>query len=113
MERNKIKPILFLFSFIILVNVIGNTIRYIEIKKQYNKEIKGIIWNIILLKRGHHYYYDKTNKNLYFIDDDFFNNRNHNKIKIKDSIYKAKYNDTLSIYRKNSDSIYVLQGKSR
>lgn len=111
MERNKIKPILFLFSFIILINVIGGTIRYIEIKKQYNKEIKGIIWNITLLKGGHHYFYDKNNKKNYFIDDDFFEERFNSGIVKGDSVYKSAYNDTLYIYKKNNNQYEIYKIK--
>lgn len=87
--------------------------RNLRNKRIYNEEIKGIVWDIYVARGGHHYFYNKINKNNYFVDEDFFNDRENGKIIIGDSIYKPKNSDILYIYRKNSDSIYVLQGKSR
>lgn len=106
--KNKIRPIAFLVSFILLINVSSSIIRKIKKENMYKKEIKGIVWDIILRRGGHHYYY---NNNDYFIDDDFFNDRNNENIYLKDSVYKPAENDTLYIYKKNINT-YKLYKKA-
>ena len=43
---NKIKSILFLVFFIIVINTGGYIIRKIEKKKLYNREIKGVMFQM-------------------------------------------------------------------
>lgn len=104
---------------IIIVSLFTLTMVTIQIQKKlrnermYNEEIKGVVWDIYTARGGHHYFYNKNNKKDYFIDDDFFDDREGNKIAIGDSVYKPQNSDIVYIYRKNTDSIYILQGKSR
>lgn len=109
--KNKIKPLVFLVSFILVINISSNIIRKIKNKNMYKREIKGVVWDITLRRGGHHYYYNKNNNNDYFIDDDFFNDRNDKNIFLRDSVYKSSNNDTLYIYKKNINT-YELYKKA-